>query len=143
MIKTAIILFFIVSLSACTTTESALDTKYPDRVQVNPPQRTAYVEKDIHIRTVEKLQLKNNTALVIEGDFPNPCTQILRVDDKRFPQTFSLKIIGWQKYQEVCMQTITPFTFVYQNEEAPIEKINSVTINGISIDLKNNNTDHE
>ena len=143
MIKIVTFLILITAVAGCTSMQSSLDEQYPDRVQVNPPQRVPYEERPLHIRSVERIQFRNNYALVIEGDFPNPCTQILRVNDNRFAQTNSFEIIGWQKYEEMCAQMITPFTFIYENQSMPLRDLETVTVNGTAFKLENSDSQNE
>lgn len=114
-----IILLFAGLLTACGTPQKTLKEQHPDLVEVNPPDRIPYIEKDISIEDVEFLKVKRAPALLIKGQFPNSCTQILRVDEKTPPEIVNLTIIGWQQYKKPCEQSGNPsFTYVHKNLDA-------------------------
>lgn len=98
----------------CASNQPSPEERYPDLVEENPPHRIPYVEKEITIDSVAFIRVDKEKALVVKGSFPNPCTQILRVDERVFPEMLTLNIIGWQRYQQMCAQTITPFTYIHK-----------------------------
>jgi hypothetical protein len=98
----------------CASNQPSPKERYPDLVDVNPPNRIPYVEKEIAIDSIAFIRVQKEKALLIKGTFPNPCTQILRVDERIVPEMLTLNIIGWQRYQQMCAQTIIPFTYIYK-----------------------------
>ncbi|WP_421772886.1 hypothetical protein [Gracilimonas sp.] len=98
----------------CASNQPSPEESYPDLVDENPPNRIPYVEKDVSIDSITFIKVQNEKALLIKGTFPNPCTQILRVDERVVPEMLTLNIIGWQRYQQMCAQAITPFTYIHK-----------------------------
>ncbi len=98
----------------CASNQPSPQERYPDLVEENPPHRIPYVEKDVSIDSIGFIKIEKEKALLVKGTFPNPCTQILRVDERMVPEMLTLNIIGWQKYQQMCAQTITPFTYIHK-----------------------------
>lgn len=124
---------------ACSSIQSLQD-QYPDAIELTPSPQVPYDEKDITIRSVEPVQSGRQYALLIEGDFPNPCTQLLRVNEKSGLDKLNLKILGWQKHKEMCAEVITPFTFIYEIPKEDYEKIDSVSANGKTFELDKSNS---
>ncbi|MGN8225159.1 hypothetical protein [Gracilimonas sp. BCB1] len=98
----------------CAANQPSPEEQYSDLVEENPPHRTPYVEKEITIDSVAFIRVNNEKTLLVKGTFPNPCTQILRVDERVLPEMLTLNIVGWQRYQQMCAQTITPFTYIHK-----------------------------
>lgn len=120
----------------CAANQPSPEERFPDLVEENPPHRTPYVEKEITIDSVAFISVNKEKALLIKGTFPNPCTQILRVDERAFPEMLTLNIIGWQRYQQMCAQTITPFTYIHKGiSSAQWEAMKLIEINEKEFEL--------
>lgn len=116
-------------LTACSSSQKTLDELHPDLIEVNPPNRIPYIEKDIEIEGVEFMEIQRNPALLIKGRLPNMCTQILRVDQKTPPEIIELTIIGWQQYKKPCEQSGSPsFTYIHKNLDAQLWKNTKLVI---------------
>ncbi|MEX0608546.1 MAG: hypothetical protein WD016_01180 [Balneolaceae bacterium] len=130
MRQALIITFLVITCISCASSHISLREQHPEAIDVNPPQRVPYIENEITIHAIEAVSSGKEYALLIEGEFPNPCTQILRVNERRLIGTLELKILGWQRYGEMCAEVITPFTFIYNIPKEQFQDIETVTANG-------------
>lgn len=132
-----LVIFSVLFLAlGCASNQPTLEDKYSDLVTVNPPDRIPYIEKEVTIDSVSVVRVQKQNALLIKGSFPNPCTQILRVDEQAAPDVFFLDIIGWQKYQQTCAQVITPFTYIHRDPNSQNwNNLKKVVINDIEFDM--------
>lgn len=114
----------------CATEKPSLQELYPNLIDEAPPERIPYVEKEIYIDSIGVINVQSQKAIIVKGTLPNPCTSILRVDELTVPEMITLNLIGWQRYQESCIQTIEPFTYIHQGisreqwKEIKIIKVN-------------------
>lgn len=134
MKSTAFIICLMLVGFSCAPTQN-LNDNHPDAIEINPPNQVPYIEKDIIIHSVEPIQVGRRYGFLIEGDFPNVCTQILRVNERAALGNLDLKVLGWQRYQELCAETITPFTYIHEIPRDIFETLDTVSVNGTTIDL--------
>lgn len=120
----------------CASNQPTLEETYPNLVKENPPERIPYIEKEVTTDSISFIRVQRQKTLLIEGTFPNPCTQILRVDERTVPEILYIDIIGWQRYQQSCAETITPFTYVHKGISAEQwANMKLIVINGIEFEL--------
>ncbi len=134
-IKILIIISVLFLVHGCASNQPSLEDKYPDLVTENPPDRIPYIEKEVTIDSTSLVKVQKQYALLIKGNFPNPCTQILRVDERTAPEVLFLDIIGWQKYQQTCAEAITPFTYIHRGfDPQNWNNLKKVVINDIEFE---------
>lgn len=102
----------LIYLSGCSTSEPLTD-RFPDLVQVTPPERVPYVEKELSISSIELVSLRKGKALHIKGQFPNACTSILRAEGNVTFGILEIDMVGWQLYKQECEQSASEFPFSY------------------------------
>ena len=121
---------------SCASNQPTLEEIYPNLVEENPPNRIPYVEKEITIDSVSFINVQKQKALLIKGTFPNPCTQILRVDERTVPEILYLDFTGWQEYQQSCTEVIEPFTYIYRGlNSEQWSQMKLIVINDIEFEL--------
>jgi len=131
------ILFTLLSLhllmmgSGCTVNEDSIKDRYPNLVEITAPGDLPYSEVSIGIEKADIVTLSNDLALHIKGYFPNPCTQLLRVEESFNEGVLRLELIGWQQSDIFCAQTITPFSYLYTTlNDDQLQSLEVVTVNG-------------
>lgn len=133
--KTAALLICLIIVGFSCAPTQKLNDEYPDAIEINPPDQVPYIEKNITIHSVQPIQVGRQYGLVIEGDFPNVCTQILRINERAALGKLDLKVLGWQRYQKACAETITPFTHIYEIPRDLFQTLDTVSVNGTIIEL--------
>ncbi len=129
LLTTSLLMVF---LAGCATTKApSLAERFPNLVEVDPPNRIPYIQQEFSIELVEPILVGKHTALHIQGTLPTGCTKVLRVSDKWLPEILNLEMVGWQKVQESCTQAAIPFSYIFTNmTQEPWEQIKLVTVNG-------------
>lgn len=123
-------------MSACTSTSDILNEKYPNLIELDPPERIPYEEKKVRVDDLQVMEIRGQSLLVIQGSFPNPCSKLLRIEQESFPEILNLELVGWQKAREMCAQSITPFTYIVKDiPEEQWEQLKLVTVNGTELKL--------
>lgn len=117
--------------NGCTVNEENIKDRFPNLVEITDPGDLPYSEVSIRVERAEIVTLSNKLALHIIGYFPNPCTQLLRVEDNFKEGELQLELLGWQQSDIFCAQTITPFSYLYSTlKDAQLHSLEVVTING-------------
>lgn len=125
------ILILTLTLCGCSMYDDSLTERFPNLVQVNPPGDLPYEESSVNIEKVDVVVLKNGKALHIQGQFPNPCTHLLRVEGELAGTTLALSFDSWQESNVMCAQSLTPFSYLYTElSEDQLATIEKVTIDG-------------
>lgn len=129
-------LLIIASINGCSVHNDNLSERFPNLVQIVPPDDRPYTESRLIIESVESVVLESGYALHIQGNFPNPCTQLLRIEEESTQNILRLDLIGWQETNTMCAQYIVPFSYLYTDlNKDQWSALDTVIVNGNSFPL--------
>lgn len=130
---------FSLSLQACSSgsflffghSPDVDSTSYPNQVELTDPGKN-YVETTVYLESMRKITYEGKPAILIYGNFPNGCAQLLKADHSvTNVNTLVLHLQGWQPKDALCTQALVPFTFVYTEiDEETIQKLGYFEIDG-------------
>lgn len=125
------VLILSLTIGSCTMHEDSLTEQFPDLVQVDPPGDLPYKEVQLYIENIQIVELNSGKALHVQGNFPNACSHLLRVEGTLSDTTLELNLIGWQETEIMCAQYLTPFSYLYTELSGDqLQAIEKVISNG-------------
>lgn len=118
-------------LGSCTMHDDSLTERFPNLVQVTSPGDVPYEEVNVNIENIDIVDLNSGKALHVQGNFPNACTNLLRVEGTLSGTTLELNLVGWQETEIFCAQYLVPYSYLYTELSSDqIESIEKVISNG-------------
>ncbi|MGM0587696.1 MAG: hypothetical protein ACQETE_04745 [Bacteroidota bacterium] len=96
-----------------------------------------HAESVIYINQISKVKYNGKLVLLVQGNFPNGCAQLLGANHKIIDSgTFRIELTGWKPTDRMCTQALVPFSYIYDQISAEeIQKLDSYLIEGRRYDF--------
>lgn len=132
-------LILVPACSSSQTPVSDLKKKYPDLIQLSPPEKDNIQESKIYIDSVRIVTLNSQQALLISGDLPDGCTHVGSVSYNITETVLSISLDAWRDPDMICTQALVSFSFIYRGlPEGTLTMFPSADLNGKTYSLTNN-----
>jgi hypothetical protein len=82
-------------------------------VSLTAPQGD-YDNSIVYINQISKVKYEGKLVLLVQGNFPNGCTELLRSSHKMVGDaTLRINLEGWKPSDRMCTQALVPFSYIY------------------------------
>ncbi len=117
--------------SANTNSDADMENNYPNLVQLNSAEADSTAPSKVYVDSVEVINVENEKALLISGNFANSCTFLQSVSHSVKSDTLAVSLIARMPADKLCAAVLTPFSFIYDDLPAKlIQNSQYVAING-------------
>lgn len=102
------------------------------------PQNTPYRTGGVYIDSVRKVVHNHKASLLIYGNLPSGCSNLLGIDHHAKGDTLHLHMTSWKPKDKMCTQQLVPFTYLYSTDMTitDLEKMQFCNVNGQMLPLK-------
>jgi hypothetical protein len=123
---------FVVITGCASSSNNASQTELPSNlITLQSPGDTPSQPSKVYIDSVKQITHEQQSALLINGTFPDACTKLESVTHEIKNDSLMLHFKAWRNPDTLCAQVLTPFSFLYDKlSEKELSQHSQVIING-------------